>query len=105
MDWVLLLVLILGWAVGWIQATGKVNFLELLVKPLEKAQERELQVREWQLQLNHHSDLVVEKETQLAQAHSALEKAMLRQSELEMALDLAHSKAMVQQKALDWDLQ
>jgi DNA-binding transcriptional MerR regulator len=63
------------------------------------------QVQEWMLQLNHHSDLVVEKETQLAQAHSALEKAMLRQSELEMALDLAHSKAMVQQKALDWDLQ
>jgi exonuclease VII large subunit len=65
----------------------------------------ESQVREWMLQLNHHSDLVVEKETQLAQAHSALEKAMLRQSELEMALDLERSKAMVQQKALDWDLQ
>jgi hypothetical protein len=63
------------------------------------------QVQEWMLQLNHHSDLVVEKETQLAQAHSALEKAMLRQSELEMALDLAHSKAMVTQKALEWDLQ
>jgi hypothetical protein len=49
--------------------------------------------------------MVVEKQTQLEQAHSALEKAMLRQSELEMALDLAHSKAMVSQKALGWDLQ
>jgi hypothetical protein len=63
------------------------------------------QEKEWMLQLNHHSDLVVEKQTQLVQAHSALEKAMLRQSELEMALDLAHSKAMVSQKALGWDLQ
>jgi hypothetical protein len=63
------------------------------------------QVKDWQLQLESHSEMVVEKQTQLEQAHSALEKAMLRQSELEMALDLAHSKAMVQQKALDWDLQ
>jgi hypothetical protein len=63
------------------------------------------QEKVWMAQLGRHSDLVVEKQTQLEQAHSALEKAMLRQSELEMALDLAHSKAMVQQKALDWDLQ
>jgi hypothetical protein len=42
--------------------------------------------------------MVVEKETELV-------KARLRQSELEMALDLAHSKAMVSAKALEWDLQ
>jgi hypothetical protein len=70
-----------------------------------RLEQSESQIREWMLQLNYHSDLVVERETQLAQAHSALEKAMLRQSELEMALDLAHSKAMVTQKALEWDLQ
>jgi hypothetical protein len=63
------------------------------------------QEKEWMLQLNHHSDLVVEKETQLVQAHSALEKAMLRQSELEMALDYERSKAMGSRKALEWDLQ
>jgi hypothetical protein len=63
------------------------------------------QEKVWMAQLGRHSDLVVEKQTQLEQAHSALEKAMLRQSELEMALDLAHSKAMVTQKALEWDLQ
>ena len=56
------------------------------------------QVQEWQLQLESHSEMVVEKETELAQAR-------LRLSELEMALDLAHSKAMVSQKALGWDLQ
>ena len=76
-----------------------------LLQSKSRLEQSESQVREWMLQLNHHSDLVVEKETQLAQAHSALEKAMLRQSELEMALDLAHSKAMVTQKALEWDLQ
>ena len=84
------------------------------------------QEKEWQLQLRHHSDLVVESETQLVEERRivremakwvyleklkvqdsamALQKAMLRQSELEMALDLAHSKAMVTQKALEWDLQ
>jgi hypothetical protein len=42
--------------------------------------------------------MVVEKEIELV-------KARLRQSELEMALDLAHSKAMVSAKALEWDLQ
>ena len=56
------------------------------------------QVQEWRLQLESHSEMVVEKETELAQAR-------LRLSELEMALDLAHSKAMVSQKALGWDLQ
>jgi hypothetical protein len=56
------------------------------------------QEKEWMSQLNHHSDLVVEKETELAQAR-------LRLSELEMALDLARSKAMVNQKAMEWDLQ
>ena len=56
------------------------------------------QEKDWQLQLHHHSDLVVEKETELVQAR-------LRLSELEMALDLAQAKAMVTQKALDWDLQ
>jgi hypothetical protein len=35
----------------------------------------------------------------------ALEKAMLRQSEMEMALDSVRSKQMVSQKALDWGLQ
>jgi hypothetical protein len=34
-----------------------------------------------------------------------MQKVMARQSELEMALDLARSKAMVQEKALGWDLQ
>ena len=56
------------------------------------------QVKDWQLQLESHSEMVVEKETELVQAR-------LRLSELEMALDLAHSKAMVSQKALGWDLQ
>jgi hypothetical protein len=56
------------------------------------------QEKDWQLQLKSHSEMVVEKETELV-------KARLRQSELEMALDLAHSKAMVSAKALEWDLQ
>jgi enolase len=49
--------------------------------------------------------MLKDSETELALVRSALEKARLRQVELEMALDLAHSKAMVNQKALDWDLQ
>jgi hypothetical protein len=69
----------------------------------------ESQVQVWQLQLRHHSDLVVESQTQLEleqeRSRLALEKAMLRQSELEMALDFERSKAMVSRKALDWDLQ
>jgi hypothetical protein len=67
------------------------------------------QVKEWMLQLESHSEMVVETEIQLVQereqARLAMQKAMLRQSELEMALDLARSKAMVQEKALGWDLQ
>jgi hypothetical protein len=69
----------------------------------------ESQVREWKLQLNHHSDLVVESQTQLElereQARLAIQKVTARQTELEMALDLARSKAMVSEKALGWDLQ
>jgi hypothetical protein len=43
-DWVLLVMFLLGWVVGWVQATGKVNFLSGLVKPLaqEKTQVSEL---------------------------------------------------------------
>jgi hypothetical protein len=41
----------------------------------------------------------------LKESERDLAKARLRLSELEMALDLAHSKAMVSQKALGWDLQ
>ena len=39
MEWVLLAMFLMGWVVGWVQATGKVNFLPLLVKPLEKEKE------------------------------------------------------------------
>ena len=45
------------------------------------------QEKDWQLQLESHSEMVVEKETELAQAR-------LRLSELEMALDYQMSKAM-----------
>jgi hypothetical protein len=67
------------------------------------------QEKDWQLQLKSHSEMVVESQTQLElereQARLAMQKVMARQTELEMALDLAHSKAMVSQKALGWDLQ
>jgi hypothetical protein len=36
MEWVALLMFLTGWVVGWIQATGKVNFLPLLVKKKEQ---------------------------------------------------------------------
>ena len=65
--------------------------------------------QEWKSQLKSHSEMVVETEIQLVQereqARLAMQKVLVRQSELEMALDLAHSKAMVSAKALDWDLQ
>jgi hypothetical protein len=98
MEWVLLVVFVMGWVVGWIQATGKVNFLPLLVKPLEKVQGLESQ-----LVLEKARQLVLQSELDSAQLRvqdSELElvrvkqKARLRESELEMALDLAHSKAM-----------
>jgi len=91
-----LLLFLAGWLLSLYHYSQKEKALLL---------QSESRVLELKLQLNHHSDLVAEKETQLEQAHSALEKAMLRQSDLEMALDLAHSKAMVSQKALEWDLQ
>jgi hypothetical protein len=39
MEWVVLLGFLSGWVVGWIQATGKANFLPLLVKQSEKEKE------------------------------------------------------------------
>jgi hypothetical protein len=67
------------------------------------------QEKDWQLQLKSHSEMVVESQTQLElereQARLAMQKVMARQTELEMALDWERSKAMVSQKALDWDLQ
>lgn len=59
------------------------------------------QVKEWKAQLKSHSELVVETEIQLVkereQARLAMQKVMLRQSELEMALDLERAKAMVRE--------
>ena len=91
-----LLMFLLGW---WLSQ------YRYLLQSKSRLEQWESQAQAWKLQLNHHSDLVVESQTQLEQAHLALEKAMLRQSELEMALDLERSKAMVQQKAMEWDLQ
>ena len=92
----LLLMFLLGWSLSRYHCSQQWQSQLLQWKSQEK---------DWQLQLESHSEMVVEREIELVQARSALEKARLRQSELEMALDLAHSKAMVSAKALEWDLQ
>ena len=72
-----------------------------LAQSKSRLQQWESQVKEWKLQLESHSELVVETEIQLVkereQARLAMQRAMLRQSELEMALDLARSKAMAKE--------
>jgi hypothetical protein len=91
-------------ALGW--WLSQYRYLSQSKSGLEqwKAQEQE-----WKLQLKSHSELVVEKETQLVQereqARLEMKRVMARQSELEMALDFERSKAMVSRKALEWDLQ
>jgi hypothetical protein len=96
----LLLMFLLGWSLSRYHCSRQWQSQLLQWKSQEK---------DWQLQLRRHSDLVVETEIQLVQereqARLAMQKVMVRQSELEMALDLAHSKAMVTAKALEWDLQ
>jgi hypothetical protein len=85
----LLLLFLLGWSLSKYRCSQLWQSQLLQWKSQEK---------DWQLQLESHSEMVVEKETELAQAR-------LRLSELEMVLDLAQAKAMVSQKALGWDLQ
>jgi hypothetical protein len=96
----LLLSFLLGW---WL---SQYRYLSQSKSRLEQWKSQE---KEWMLQLNSHSEMVVETEILLVQereqARLAMQKVMARQSELEMALDLARSKAMVQEKALGWDLQ
>ena len=88
----LLLMFLAGWSLSLYHYSQKEKALLL---------QSESQVREWKLQLKSHSELVVETEIQLVkereQARLAMQKVMLRQSELEMALDLAHSKAMAKE--------
>lgn len=72
-----------------------------LAQSKSRLEQWELQSQEWKSQLKSHSEMVVETEIQLVkereQARLAMQKVMLRQSELEMALDLAHSKAMAKE--------
>jgi hypothetical protein len=84
-----LLMFLLGW---WL---SQYRYLSQSKFRLEQWKSQE---KDWQLQLKSHSEMVVESETQLVQereqARLAMQKVMARQSELEMALDLARSKAM-----------
>jgi hypothetical protein len=41
-EWLLLLLFLMGWVVGWVQATGKLNFLSVMVKPLQSGSQKEL---------------------------------------------------------------
>lgn len=126
METVALLVLGLlpGLVLGYLSVMPRVLRLEReLVQALEprKAQAKKMQLFQ-ALVKQSESDLVLAKarmlvlESELERVKvqlvdSELElvrvkrKAHLKQSELEMGLDLARSKAMVQEKALGWDLQ
>ena len=126
METVALLVLGLlpGLVLGYLSVMPRVLRLEReLVQALEprKAQAKKMQLFQ-ALVKQSESDLVLAKarllvleselervKVQLVDSELELvrvkQKAHLKQSELEMGLDLARSKAMVSQKALEWDLQ
>ena len=114
-DWAVLLLFLMGWAAGWIQATGKVNFLSGLVKESGSQKELARKVESYQvlakkLEMDlvkaRAEVLVLQSELGSAQVRvqdSELElvrvkaKAHLKESELEMALDLARAQVLARE--------
>jgi hypothetical protein len=94
MEWVVLLGFLSGWVVGWIQATGKANFLPLLVKQLEKEKAMEYS-QKYLLEKVKALELAQQRATDSElELVSVKRRARLRESELELVSDLAQSKAM-----------
>jgi hypothetical protein len=103
----------MGWAVGWVQATGKLNFLSVMVKPLQSESQKELvqklelyRVLAKKLELDlvkaRAEGLVLQSVLDSAQVRlsdSELELVRLKQSqslrETELAMELEKVRAQV----------
>jgi hypothetical protein len=99
-DWVLLVMFLLGWVVGWIQATGKVNFLSVMVKPLQSESQKVLaqKVQMYQVLAKQLESKLVRAEAQDLVLQSALDSAQVRVQDSE--LELVRVKAQLERAEL-----
>ena len=86
MEWALLLVFLMGWVAGWVQATGKVNFLSDLVKPLDSQKVLARKVESYQvLAKKLETDLALAK-AEVLHLRWELESGQVRMSDSELEL-------------------
>jgi SMC interacting uncharacterized protein involved in chromosome segregation len=85
-DWAVLLLFLMGWAVGLIQATGKVNFLSGLVKQSGSQKELARKVESYQVLAKKLEMDLVKARSEALVLQSALDSAQVRLSDSELEL-------------------